>query len=290
MKKGIDVAKWQGNIEWEDVKEDGVEFAILKIINKANNVERSFERNYRNASENNLPLGVYNYSYASTVERARIDARKVLEVLDGKTLQYGVWLDIENKAQKGIGLVLVNIMNEYQKIITGAGYDFGVYTGLSFYNTYIKKYAAYISCPFWIARYPSNLRRMLTYNPCERKTPNILHDLFAWQYSSKGKVRGINGNVDLNLMYDQKNIFDVNAMAKEKSRNSYKVPTYTLYKGRKFQSKNYVMWLQVELGIVVDGIFGKETRNAVLAFQKRYGLVQDGKVGSITKKYLIGEI
>lgn len=212
MKKGIDVAKWQGNIDWHRVKLEGVEFAILKVINKSSNTEDSFERNYSDASKVGIPLGVYNYSYASTVARAKADAEKVVSVLNGRELQYGVWLDIEDKVQKGIGSVLVDIINAYQKIIVAAGYKFGVYTGLNFYKTYIQKYVSSIDCKFWIARYPSRLRKVLSYNPSESKKPVISHELFAWQYSSKGSIPGINGNVDLNIMYGD--VEGVNKMRK----------------------------------------------------------------------------
>lgn len=68
--------------------------------------------------------------------------------------------------------------------------------------------------------------------------------------------------------------------------NAYQEPKYNLYKGRLFQSKEYVKWLQFELKITIDGVFGNQTRKAVLSFQKKYGLVQDGKVGLKTREMM----
>jgi LysM repeat protein len=78
-----------------------------------------------------------------------------------------------------------------------------VYTGLSFYKDYILPYAADLDFPFWIARYPSNSRMIMADNPGEKYKPAISHQLYGWQYSSKGAVNGITGNVDLNILYDE---------------------------------------------------------------------------------------
>lgn len=81
------------------------------------------------------------------------------------------------------------------------GAKFGVYTGLSFYNSYIKPYLEHIDCPFWVARYPSSTPMMITADAPEDKKPDILHELYGWQYSSKGFVAGVSGCVDLNELY-----------------------------------------------------------------------------------------
>ena len=75
MLKGIDVAKWNGTINWTRVKYAGVDFAILKVIDKTGNTEGAFERNYAGATAHGIAVGVYNYSYATTVQKAREDAQ-----------------------------------------------------------------------------------------------------------------------------------------------------------------------------------------------------------------------
>lgn len=201
MIKGIDVAKWQGVIDWDKVKEDGVQFVILKATNKSNTVEDSFERNYKGATEQGIPVGVYNYSYATDVNKAYLDACAMINAIKGKSIKLKVWLDVEDSCQKGIGQKLIDIILMYKKTIESAGYEFGVYTGLSFYNSYIKPYASQIKCDFWIARYPSSKKMTLSENPSTAKKPNIRHNLWGWQYSSTGKIAGIKGNVDMNICY-----------------------------------------------------------------------------------------
>lgn len=198
--KGIDVSSYQGVINWGKVAAAGVQFAILKVIRKDLNPDKRFEANYTGCTEANIPVqGVYNYSYATTVEKAKSDAAKVLEILAGRKPM--VWLDVEDNCQKGLGEALINIINTYGDVIRGAGLEFGVYTGLAFYNTYIKPYADKLSHPFWIARYPSSKEMAITDNPADSKRPDILHLLHGWQYTSEGSVPGISGNVDLNELY-----------------------------------------------------------------------------------------
>lgn len=287
MVKGIDVAKWQGTISWPKVRGAGVEFAILKIIDKSGNTEGAFERNYSGAAGQNIPIGVYNYSYATTVAKAQADAAKVVRALAGRKLQCKVWLDVEDACQQGLGRRLIDIINAYKAVIETAGYEFGIYTGLSFYNSYIKPYAALINCPFWIARYPSSKKMQLTANPSISKKPSVQHTLWGWQYSSTGSIPGINGNVDLNVMYAAMGAGNGGQAA----ANPYQEPTYLLYRYRPLMAKEYVRWLQYELnemgyGLAVDGLFGKSTDAALREAQKQLGITVDGKCGPDTRSAL----
>lgn len=199
--KGIDVAKWNGIIDWKKVKDSGVDFSILKVINKKCQKEDAFERNYTGAVKQGLPIDVYNYSYALTADKAASDAKTVLSVIKGKDI-VTVWLDIEEKAQMNLGMVLIDIINTYKNVIEAAGYKFGVYTGLSFYNSFIKPFHMLVDCPFWIARYPSGKQMDYADMPREDKKPSIMHPLWGWQYTSKGRVAGIPGDVDLSIKYE----------------------------------------------------------------------------------------
>lgn len=286
MIKGIDVAKWQGTISWSKVRGAGVEFAILKIIDKSGNTEGAFERNYRGAAGQSIPIGVYNYSYAITVAEAQADAAKVVRALAGRKLQCKVWLDVEDSCQKGMGKRLADIINAYKAVIEVAGYEFGVYTGLSFYNSYIRPYAALIDASMWIARYPSSKKMKITVNPSVSKKPAIQHPLWGWQYSSVGSIPGISGNVDLNIMYAAVDGGSGTVVVK----NPYQEPTYILYR-YKPMNKEYVRWLQYELnemgyGLAVDGLFGKATDNALKDAQKQLGVTVDGKCGPDTRNAL----
>lgn len=272
--KGIDVAKWNGVIDWKKVKEDGVQFAILKAINKQCKVEDSFNRNYAGALSVGLPIDVYNYSYATSVSKATADAQAVLNAIKGKKVGT-VWLDVEDKIQMNLGMTLIDIINAYKYIIEKAGYGFGVYTGLSFYNTLIKPYHSFLDCIFWIARYPSGAVVDLNFEPAESKKPNIMHALWGWQYTSSGKVNGISGNVDLDIRYN------------DPAKDNIAYPVL-----RKGSNGVYVEVLQKKLNdaghnLDVDGDFGKKTLEAVKDYQKVNGLVVDGIVGVKTWEKLI---
>lgn len=202
--KCVDVSSYQGNINWSFVKSAGVNHAILKVIRKDLNPDTSFERNWNGCNSAGVAVdGVYNYSYATTVTKAKTDAQKVLSILNGR--ECTIWLDVEDKCQQGLGVLLKDIINTYRDVIVGAGYDFGIYTGMAFYNSYIKPYAAQIKCDnFWIARYYNSANKMAaSLNPNEQYNPksSIGRDIFAWQYTSSGQVSGINGNVDLSVIY-----------------------------------------------------------------------------------------
>lgn len=204
--KCVDVSSYQGDINWNLVKSVGVNHAILKVIRKDLNPDIKFEKNWTGCKSVGVSVdGVYNYSYATTVEKAKTDAQKVLSILNGRKCT--VWLDVEDKCQQGIGSLLKDIINVYRDVIVGAGYDFGIYTGMSFYNSYMKPYASQIKCDkFWIARYYNGYNKMgSSINPNEQYNPksNISRDIYAWQYTSSGQLSGINGNVDLSVVYSK---------------------------------------------------------------------------------------
>lgn len=267
--KGIDVAKWNGTIDWKKVKNSGVEFAILKAINKQCKKEDAFDRNYSGASAKCLPVDVYNYSYALNVEKAVSDAKTVLSVINGKKIGT-VWLDIEDKSQTNLGKTLIDIINAYKNVIETAGYKFGVYTGLSFYNSFIKPYASMVDCPFWIARYPSKAQMNFSDMPREDKKPSIQHPLRGWQYTSAGKVDGISGNVDLSITYDCAEKEEADGERKTIKFGDYGV--HVVYLQQRLTAKGYGVG-------AIDGKFGNKTLEAVKAFQAENNLTVDGIVG-----------
>ena len=108
MLLGIDVSHYQGTIDWKKVKGDGIEFAILKVIRQNLNPDEQFEANWNGCAAAGIPVhGVYNYSYATTVSKARTDAQKVLDILGGRKPR--VYLDVEDSCQKNLGSLLIDI-------------------------------------------------------------------------------------------------------------------------------------------------------------------------------------
>lgn len=207
--KGVDVSSYQGNIDWKKAKQSGVDNAVLKVIRKDLSPDKKFEDNWTGCKNSGIAvIGVYNYSYAATVTKAKSDANKVLSILNGRKTK--IWLDVEDDCQKNLGALLKDIINAYQEVIEAAGYSFGVYTGQAFYKRFIKPYESQIKCTdWWIARYYNGYNKMnLSVNPNETYNPKLnigKSNIYAWQYTSSGQVNGISGNVDLNVIYANQN-------------------------------------------------------------------------------------
>lgn len=202
--KCVDVSSYQGDIDWNLVKSSGINYAILKVIRKDLTPDTKFEQNWNGCQVANvLVTGVYNYSYATTVAKAKSDAQKVLSILNGRKCT--VWFDVEDKCQQGLGKTLIDIINAYGDVITSAGYDFGVYSGMDFTKNYIKPYLSYLKYKkLWIARYYNGYNKMaISVDPNEQYNPknSIGMDIYGWQYTSSGQVPGITGNVDLSVIY-----------------------------------------------------------------------------------------
>ena len=202
--KCVDVSSYQSNINWNQVRSSGVDHAILKVIRKDLKPDTKFEQNWKGCQDAGVTVsGVYNYSYAATVEKAVTDAKKVLSTLNGRKCM--IWLDVEDKCQQGLGSLLKDIINEYGEVITDAGYAFGVYTGMAFYNSYIRPYASHIKCDtYWIARYYNSYKKMdISADPNEKYNPGLYigRDIYGWQYTSSGQISGISSNVDLSVIY-----------------------------------------------------------------------------------------
>ena len=192
--KGIDVSSYQGEIDWKTVDDYGMGFAILRITEKGNARDSQFENNYAGCIQHGIPVGVYKYSYALTVAEIQHEAEKVVDVLDGRPLNFPVWLDLEWSKQRNLSeSALITLIKTFWSVITTAGYKFGIYCNMDWYDNVIPD-ALKDKYDFWIARYPANDDGWLQ----ERLRPYFG---VGWQYSSKAKIPGINGNVDRDVFY-----------------------------------------------------------------------------------------
>lgn len=280
---GIDVSGYNGVIDWKKVKSAGYDFAILKIIRKDLAIDKGFERNYLAAEVAGVQVqGVYNYSYATGLDKAKKDAKAVIKALNGRKTM--VWLDIEDNCQKGLGIILINIINTYQEEIEKAGLEFGLYTGESFYNSYLKKYKDKLHCPLWIARYgKNNGKRDVKYQP-------QVEGMVGWQYTSKGCVPGIKGDVDLDIFYGFK-------IEKVLFSNPYPIPKRILYAKKTFgvwkcrgDDVKYVQYSLMKQGYLndsdIDGVYGYRTEDAIKRLQRAKKIGIDGITGEETRRYL----
>lgn len=190
--KVIDVSANQGKPDWGKVAKDGVKAAILRIHQKTG-VDTSFEHNYKGCKSNGILIGGYKYSYALTPAQAVDEAENVIEVLNGRGLDFPVFYDLEWSQQRSLGKQAIeNIAVSFLTRIKKAGYKVGIYCNLDWYNNVLSDALKKYDC--WIARYPASDNGSVQ----ERLRPSVG---VGWQYSSKGKIPGINGNVDMNIFY-----------------------------------------------------------------------------------------
>lgn len=192
--KGIDVSEYQGKINWKTVAGYGMGFAILRITEKGNVIDSTFERNYKGCVENNIPVGVYKYSYAMNVAEIQKEAQKVVDVLNGRALDFPVWLDLEYNKQRTLSKsTLETMIKTFWSVVTAAGYKFGIYSNVDWYENIIPE-STKPKYDFWIARYPANDDGWMQ----ERLRPSYG---VGWQYSSKATIPGIPTKVDRNVFY-----------------------------------------------------------------------------------------
>ena len=181
----IDVSEHQGQINWDQVKTTGVDGAILRCgfgDNISSQDDKQWKRNADECTRLGIPFGVYIYSYATSMAQAESEAQHVLRLVKGYKLSYPVYLDLE---QSGTESVAVERGKRFGDIIEAAGYWCGIYANLNWWNNYLPGLDRFTK---WIAQYNSS---------CDYTGAN--KDI--WQYSSTGRVAGINGNVDMNECY-----------------------------------------------------------------------------------------
>lgn len=191
--KGIDVSAWNGVIDWQKVANYGMDFAILRITEKGNKTDSTFERNYAGCITHNIPVGVYKYSYATNISEIKYEAEAVINVLKQRKLDYPVFLDIEDKCQENLSQdLMIQMIDTFRDIIIRAGYQFGVYCGYSWYQNQLPEDAKKYDC--WLAAYPSqdDGTMQIRLKPAAG---------IGWQYSSKATIPGISGKVDRNVFY-----------------------------------------------------------------------------------------
>ena len=202
MYKGIDVSDNQGKIDWKKVKAAGCDFAILRSVRRSGKADNQFLSNVFGCQGNGIPFEVYKYTYAETPSQAVTEAMQVIDLLQSYNLACRVWWDVEDLSLQNLGSgVLTGLIQTARNTIEGAGLGFGIYTGKAFYEAGYFNTMTF-ECPFWIARYPISSNFSFAANPpADKWRPVIPQPLMAWQYTSKGRINGIDGVVDLNACY-----------------------------------------------------------------------------------------
>ena len=196
-RKGIDVSKWQGAIDWEAVKADGVEFAMLRAGYGQGNIDEQFSRNADECTRLGIPFGVYWFSYAYTEDMARKEAQYCLNAVAPYKLSYPIAFDFEYDSvdyasDKGVTVskaLASSLARTFLNAIEAAGYYGILYANPNYLSAYFED-----DIPerydIWLAKWPKDPD--ISVNP----GPGGM-----WQYTSSGAVSGINGRVDMNAAY-----------------------------------------------------------------------------------------
>lgn len=189
MKQGIDLSVWNGDIDFNAVKNSDVDFVILRTgfgSPMDTQIDKKFVEYYNGATSVGLPTGAYHYGYATSVIEAQTEADFCLNILNGRPMPYGVWYDIEESCMFNTGRdQLTAIANAFCERIQSAGYKAGVYMSLSPAENCIDM--SRVPYYVWIAQYNS----ILQYSG----------NADIWQYASDGTIPGIPSSVDMNYCY-----------------------------------------------------------------------------------------
>ena len=293
---GADFAQWNPIKDMAKAKAAGLEFAILKVINKSNNPEKAYKEHLAKCQAAGVPvIAGYTYSYASTVEKAKVAADAFIRTAanDIDTMV----LDLEDVTMTGLGHRIVDIIMTYKNLAEQAGLKFVIYTGASYYNPCLRAFANEIKAiPIWWARYTSTAPKTISSKlPGMKYLPAIPNQMLGWQYSSKGSVPGIEGYVDLNIWF--MDIVDTTGVADNKitvELNNYMEPTTLVKLGSIGEGAKWVQWYLWRFGLLTNAngepnasrINGNIDSDCVLAIkesQRRLGVHADGIVGPVTR-------
>lgn len=193
---GIDVSKWNGKIDWEIVKAEGVDFAIIRCGYRGSSSgwlieDPYFYENLEGAKKAGISVGVYFFTQATDLVEAVEEASMVVSLLGDRQIEYPVFIDTEGAGGNGRADNLdpgtrTAVVNAFCRTIQNAGFDAGVYASRNWYlnNLNVDEMNEQ---KVWLAEY--------------RQTPEYEGRYDMWQYTSSGSVAGIEGRVDLNISY-----------------------------------------------------------------------------------------
>lgn len=184
--KVIDVSDWQGQIDWAKVKADGVVGAIIRYAD-GNTLDKRFAENMKNAKVAGLHIGSYIFSRAKSKAEAEAEATRLFNACKPYAPDMPLYIDLEVKGLEKYANTVAQAFLIKMKALGGRG---GVYANLNWWNNYLAETARdYSSNPFWIAQYNDTM----DYKPSDR--------MGMWQYTSEGRVNGIDGDVCMDKCY-----------------------------------------------------------------------------------------
>lgn len=273
----IDVSYCQTGVDYNKVKNSGIDAVIIRagFGKETYQKDSEFETHYRNAKKAGLAVGVYWYSYAYSVAEAKQEAKVCLACIKGKTLELPVYYDLEESGQTRLGMsALTNIAIAFCDAVKSGGYRAGVYSNLNWFNNHLDYERLRSKYSIWLAQWSSS----------PSKTCDI------WQNADNGRINGINGNVDTDVIIN-KNIIKSKSEVKEEmikkglTNNAilaYKKQLLSLYNAGIIKTKvdssagfgdgteKAVREVQTLAKIKVDGEVGVDTINATAKLMNNY--------------------
>lgn len=193
---GIDVSKWNKEIDWEKVKADGVEFAIIRCGYRGSKTgslveDPYFQKNIEGATKAGIKVGIYFFTQATTQVEAVEEASMVLMLCRGYKIAYPMYIDTEGAGGNGRADSLemdarTSVVKAFCETIENSGFNAGIYASKNWFEHNLDT-SALKGYQNWLAQYSNR--------------PSYEGDYSMWQYTSAGTVDGINGRVDLNLSY-----------------------------------------------------------------------------------------
>ena len=187
---GIDVSHHNGTINWSKAKAAGVDYAIIRCgygMDQKDQDDSQWEANADACEKYGIPYGTYIYSYATTTARARSEADHVLRLIKGRDMDYPIYFDMEDVTlEKLSAKTKGDIAEAFCDRIEAAGYEAAIYANTNWFTNYLTD-SRFDQWDKWVAQYNTACTYKGTYS--------------MWQCSSKGRVNGISGNVDLNIDY-----------------------------------------------------------------------------------------
>lgn len=262
----IDVSYSQTNIDFKKVKAAGITSVIIRAGygRETSQKDKQFETHYKNAKAAGLKVGAYWYSYANGVADAKKEAAACLECIKGKIFNLPVYYDLEDNSQIQLGMKkLTEIAKAFCNTLKAEGYRVGVYANANWFRNYLDYTALKKLYSIWLANY---------------STVNAL-DCDIWQNSSTGKVNGISGNVDTNVILNY-NVIKSSASPQVLDKKGYKKGNKTIgvlalkqmlliaYKKKLITKK-----------VKNDKGFGEGTEKAVNQLLKKWGYKQNSIAG-----------
>lgn len=286
----IDVSYCQTNVDYNKVKNSGIDAVIIRagFGKETYQKDSEFETHYRNAKKAGLAVGVYWYSYAYSVAEAKQEAKVCLACIKGKTLELPVYYDLEESGQTRLGMsALTNIAIAFCDAIKSGGYRAGVYSNLNWLNNHLDYEKLRSKYSIWLAQWSSS--------------PSKSCDI--WQNADNGRISGISGNVDTDVIIN-KNIIKSKSEVKEEmikygahntATLAFKKQLITLYNMKIIKTKvdnsngfgdgtlKAVKEAQRAGKVTVDGIVGEKTINAIYHLINDCNWAKDKKIANAKK-------